>query len=427
MTGDVMNDLLPRAQTQTSTAKTPRTLGRWPIAASAVGLLALSALGVRWWLGPRVTTDTVHRREFVQAVVATGRVESPHRVDIGVQIIGTVVRVPVTDGQAVKAGERLVELESAELSASGKQADIAVTQARARLRQLQEVQGPVAMQTLRQAEATLANARSALARSQRLYDQGLVTRTDLDDATRAAQLADAQVRLTQKQLDTTGPSGSDRALALANVAAATANVSATLARSSYAVVTAPVAGTLIGRNVEVGDVVQPGRILMTLSPEGRTQVVVSLDEKHLGRLVVGQPALVSPDAYPALRLPARLVYINPGVDPLTGQVEIKLDVDGEPALLKQNMTVSVDIEVARRPRALLVSLASVHDAETAAPWVLRVERRRAIRTPIRLGLRAGGVAEVLDGLGEGNQVIPVTAPVAAGARVRAVALPTPRD
>lgn len=124
-----------------------------------VALAVLAAVLARWWLGPQVITGTVLRRDFVQSVVASGHVEAPHRLDVGAQITGTVLRVPVAEGQAVKAGDLLVELDAAELTATGRQADAAVAQARARLRQLQEVQAPVAAQTLRQSQATLENAR----------------------------------------------------------------------------------------------------------------------------------------------------------------------------------------------------------------------------------------------------------------------------
>jgi HlyD family secretion protein len=291
-------------------------------------------------------------------------------------------------------------------------------QAQARLRQLQEVQGPVAAQTLRQAQSGLTNARAALARSQVLFGQGFIGQAALDDARKTTELADAEVRAAQKQLETTTPTGSDRALALANVAGAQASAQAARARAGYAVVKAPVAGTLIARNVEVGDVVQPGKVLMTLSPQGRTQLVVAIDEKNLALLALGQQALVSADAYPTQRFAAKLAYINPGVDATTGAVEVKLDVAAPPAVLKQDMTVSVDIEVARRAQALIVPLSAVHDLD-AAPWVLRLEGRHAVRRPVQLGLRSGGLAEVLGGLAEGDAVLAGSSVVQAGARVRA--------
>ena len=136
------------------------------------------------------------------------------------------------------------------------------------------MQAPVAAQTLRQAQATLANARAAQARSQELFDKGFIGQAALDDARKTGELADAQMLATQKQLEGTGITGSDRALAVADVAGARASAQAARARAGYAVITAPLDGTLIARSVEVGDVVQPGKVLMTLSPRGATQLVV---------------------------------------------------------------------------------------------------------------------------------------------------------
>jgi len=170
--------------------------------------------------------------------------------------------------------------------------------------------------------------------------------------------------------------------------------------------------------VEVGDVVQPGKVLMTLSPQGRTQLVLAIDEKNLAMLALGQQALASADAYPTQRFAATLAFINPGVNASTGAVEVKLDVAAPPAVLKQDMTVSVDIEVARRAQALIVPLSAVRDAD-GAPWVLRLEGRHATRRSVQLGLRSGGLAEVLGGVTEGDAVLVGSATLKAGARVRA--------
>jgi len=394
---------------------------RWKILAALLAAVLLGVFGVRWWQGPQVATETVVRRDFVQAVVASGHVETPHRVDIAAQITGTVARVPVAEGQNVKAGDALVELMADELRASERQAEVAVAQAQARLRQLREVQAPVAEQSLRQAQVNLDNARAALRRNQDLFAQGFIGQAALDDLRKAVELADAQLRSAQKQFDTAGAAGSDYALAVAAVAEAQANARAAHARASYTLLQAPVDGTLIARNVEVGDVVQPGKVLMTLSPAGRTQLVVEIDEKNLRLLALGQNALASADAYPQQRFSADLVYINPGVNAQTGAVEVKLDVPAPPPTIRQDMTVSVDIEVARRPHALLLSTSTLHETDGTAPWVLRVQDNHAVQTPLRLGLRSGGFAEVIEGLQEGDIVIPAAIAIEPGARVRVMA------
>lgn len=391
---------------------------RGPLLAAIAALAVLATFAVRWWLGPQANTEIVLRRDFVQTVVASGHVEAPHRLDVGAQITGTVLRVPVAEGQIVKSRDLLVELDSAELSATGLQADAAVIQAQARLRQLHEVQAPVAAQTLRQAKANLENTRVALVRNQDLFRKGFIAQAALDDARKATEIADAQVRVTRKQLETTGSSGSDHALAEADVAGAQASAQAASARTGYAAIHAPVDGTLIARNVEVGDVVQPGKVLMTLSPRGPIQLVVQVDEKNLALLVLGQSALASADAYSKQRFTAVLAYINPGVNATTGAIEVKLDVPEPPPSLKQDMTVSVDIEVARRPSALIVPIAAVHDVDGAASWVLRVEGKHAIRRNVRLGLRSGGFAEVTDGLAERDIVVTAPAALRPGSRIR---------
>lgn len=377
------------------------------LAVLAVALLGWAA--TRWTLGPEVVAVPVLQRDFVQTVVASGRVEAPHRVDIGAQVTGTVRAVPVAEGQTVAAGQVLIELEAAELQAALQQAELAVQQAQVRLRQLHEVQLPVAEQALRQAQVNLDNARSQLKRQQDLFDQGFIGQAALDDARRTVELADAAQRSAAKQLDTARPSGSDVALAEAALAQARAAAEAARARLAYLRISAPAAGTLISRDVEPGQVVQPGKALLVLSPAGETQLVVQVDEKNLGLLALGQRAQVSADAYPDQRFTAELVYINPGIDAQRGSVEVKLRVPAPPAYLKQDMTVSVDIQVARRPQALVLPLEAVHEPDAMAPWVLLVDGRRARRAPVTLGLKSGGYAELLQGLRPGAVVVPPAA------------------
>ena len=87
------------------------------------------------------------------------------------------------------------------------------------------------------------------------------------------------------------------------------------------------------------------------------------------------------------------------------------------------MTVSVDIEVARRAAALLVPIGAVRDADGSTPWVLRVEAGRAVRRTVRLGLRAGGYGELLEGLQAGDSLVPLASDLVEGRRVRILGHP----
>lgn len=397
---------------------TPRRMVAMAVVAAA--LVALVVLAGPWLLfGPLVTVTAVARSDFVQSVVASGHVEAPHRVKIGAQVVGVVKSVPVAEGQSVEARQVLVELESAEWAAAAAQADSAVEQAEARLRQLREVQAPVAAQNLRQAQVNADNAQAQWRRNTELFRQGFIGQAALDDLKKTVDLSEAQVRSARSQLDATSPKGSDHALAVTTLAEARAAAMAAHARLSHATLAAPVAGVLIDRAVEPGDVVQPGTALMVLSPAGGTQLVVQIDEKNLRLISVGQEAQASADAYPADRFAARLAYVNPGVDVQRGSIEVKLDVPRPPAYLRQDMTVSVEIRTASRGQALLVASDTVRDADRGRPWVLKVDGNRARRQPIQLGLQAGGVSEVLEGLQAGDLVVPVSTPqIADGSRLR---------
>jgi HlyD family secretion protein len=106
------------------------------------------------------------------------------------------------------------------------------------------------------------------------------------------------------------------------------------------------------------------------------------------------------------------------VDPSRGSVEVKLAVRQPPAYLLQDMTVSVDIEVARVPGALTLPTDAIRDGD----WVLVARVGRARRQPVKLGARGAGRVQVSEGLREGELVLPsVAAAVRDGAAVRAAA------
>ena len=393
-----------------------------PWAFRVLGTAALLALvayaGQAWWRGPVLEWVPTTRRDLVQTVVGSARVESPNRVDIASQITATVAHVPVAEGTQVQAGAVLIELAGADLEAAARQAERAVAQARGRLRQIRELQSPLAEQAWRQAKAQMDNAAADLRRSQALLQQGFIGQAALEDVAKVLELAQAQAASARIQWDSTRAAGSEYALAEGAVQEAQAAADVARARAGFTHIRAPRDGVLISRNVEVGDVAQPGKALMTLSPLGAMQLVLEVDEKNLRLVRLGQKALASADAYAQQNFAATVAYINPGVNAQTGAVQVKLSVDQPVAYLRQDMTVSVDLEVARRPQALLLPLVAVRGSEGNTPWVLRYADGRAQRAVLGLGARSAGMVEVLSGVGEGDRVLLAPTGITDGQRVR---------
>lgn len=411
---------LPRGNAAGSAVWSTILAHRWFVLAVLLTLGAGAWQGARLILGPAVVVDQVKRGHLLETVVASGHVETPYRVEIGSQVTGTVEDVLVREGERVSKGQPLISLESRELKAAVVQAEGAVAQAEARIRQLEELTLPSAREALTQAQATLLNAQQTFNRTSQLANNGYATRAALDDAQKVLDVAQAQKRSAEFQVYTASPGGSDYVMAQTQLNQARANLDTAQSRLGYATIAAPRDGVLITRNVERGTVAQPGKALLVLAPAGETQLVLQIDERNLGKLALGQKALASADAYPDRRFAAVVTYINPGIDISRASVEVKLTVTDPPDYLRQDMTTSVDVEVAAKDNALVLPIRAVHDMLSSQPWVLGIKDGRAAKRPVQVGLRGNSHVEIVDGMIEGEAAIPANSGVLTGQRIRAI-------
>ena len=249
--------------------------------------------------------------------------------------------------------------------------------------------------------------------------KGFYSPAQLDDAQRARDVAASQLQTARIQVANNRGDGIEVKLARSSIDQARAALAVAEARLTYATLQAPVAGRVLTRNVEPGDTAQPGKTLLTLAPSGETELTAQIDEKNFGLLALGQQAQVSADAYPGERFAAQLIYIAPAIDAQRGSVEIRLGVAQPPAYLRYEMTISIDIETGHRADALSIPCDSVRDVGSA-PWVQAVRDGRTVRQPVKLGLRGAGRCEIVDGLSEGDAVLPAAVPLREGRRVVAV-------
>ena len=393
---------------------------RWFLIVAFVVVLFAGWQVVRMVFGPAVVVEQIKRGNLVQTVVASGHFETPYRVDIGSQITGVVSDVLVDEGDQVQAGQILVKIEASELLATVVQAGGSLDQAEAHMRQLTEMTLPTAQENLIGAQATLREVEKTFERTDSLTAKGYASSSSLDGAQKNLELAKTQVRTAQLQIYNASRGGSDYVYAQTQIAQARANLDTALSRLAYASITAPRNGVVIKRVVERGMVTQPGKSLLVLAPDGETQLVIQLDERNLGLLRLGQPALASADAYPDQTFAATVAFINPAVDMSRASVEVKLTVGKPPAYLRQDMTVSVDIEVARRDQVLTVPARGLHEATSNRPWILGIKEGRAVKQLVRIGVHGTAYDEIVEGAGEGDAVIPVGAGIMTGQRVRAV-------
>ena len=247
--------------------------------------------------GPVLAGYEVAARPLVQTVVATGRVAAVSRAQAGSPVTGVVVERRVQEGDVVQPGDVLAVLRADDLEA-------AVGEAQAALAQLQQSTRPQAQATLREAEARLAQAGREVRRRRELVQRQMITPEAMELAIQAETAARTAVEQAQLAVQSLAAGNPGEAAARARVASARAQLAKTTIR-------AEVAGTVLTRNAEPGDLVQPGRVLFEIARTGDTEVVVPLDEKNLDVLAIGQAAKCIADAYPARPFPATVSFIAP--------------------------------------------------------------------------------------------------------------------
>lgn len=353
-------------------------------------VLLVSFAIYRWWQGPLLPSYEVVSSPLIQTVVASGRVEKVSRTQIGSEITGVVLERLVQEGDRVSRGDVLLVLKSDEISAQ-------VRQAEAELKELATTRRP-------QAEVDLANAKVQLEQAQREAvrrrntELGILSAEEREKSIEAEKLARNNLESARLKVASLAPDKVEETKLRERLAALQAQLAKTKIR-------AEVSGIILTRNVEPGDLVQPSQTLFTIALDGATEIRVPFDERNLPLLALQQKAAVITDAYPDQPFPAHINFIAPSIDAQRGTVDVRLTVDPVPDFLRQDMTVSVNVETNKRERTLVIPNDALSSISGNKAMVILVRDRKIQRHPITLGLRGLVMSEVVAGLKEGDHVL----------------------
>lgn len=325
-----------------------------------------------------------------------------------------------------EARRRLAELEG-DRPAAVAQAETRLFQARSRLDQL--VATPVASPTppdrasvdrasvdrvrgeVRQAETELAQARQPasaedlLAARQELAeieDQLLLARTaasptDLDEARAQVEAAEARLRRADAALSSAAIQAAESA-----VQYAWANVELTRLQLREATVVSPMAGIIVEVHQPHGTNVAAGTPLVTVQPP-EYEMHVAVEERHLGQVRTDMAVSVTVDAYPNEAFTGTVRSVSPSLDPRTRTVAARIDIADPQAKLKSGLFGQATIAGDRRSGTLIVPREAV--ASGPEPSIVQVVGGRARRMPVKLGLTDGQSVEIVQGVGEGSEVV----------------------
>jgi HlyD family secretion protein len=347
------------------------------VVAGVWGFTALT--GASTTIDPAKIT-VVERGTMRRSVVATGKVEPITKVEIKSKANGIIEKLYVDVDQLVQPGQVLAELDRENLTAR-------LRQARANLQAAEAAHEGTAAQLKKdeiQAQSPdVAFAKRNAERAQQLFDQKLVSQSNLDDAKSALEQAVNRQQAAQGQLVISRAKVSE---AVANVAQARAALENAEEDLANATIRAPIRATVLTRDVEIGSPVSSilnlganGTLVFTLGDIDRVFVRGKVDEADIGRVRLDQAASITTESFRDRTFKGKVTQISPiGVDKdNVTTFEVKVSIDNPGKELKANMTANAEIILEQFPNSVLVPEAAVFydDRHNAAVDLLDASSR----------------------------------------------------
>ena len=290
-----------------------------------------------------VLTEIVSLGAMTEEYVALATARANEAIDVTPRISSVVAEIRFEEGQAVQAGEVLVELDSREIRAD-----------------------------LDLAEANLNERRSRYGRLETLAASQVVSEVELEEIQAQLQVAEAQVNSARARLEDT-------------------------------VIRAPFAGTVGLRRISVGGLVQPNTIITTLDDIGVMKLEFSVPEEYLAVVNEGLEIEASGAAWPNRIFRGAVISVDSRVDPMTRSLAAVAELPNEDGDLKPGMFLQVVI--ARRREDVVLAAEAALVPRQGRQYVYVVDEGRALEREVKLGTRSPGQVEIVTGLEAGEEIV----------------------
>ena len=392
------------------TRPTRLTLGVAVLALAGAGAYISTLKGASNLIDPS-RLATVEPGTMTRSVVATGKIEPITKVEIKSKANGIIERLAVDVDMKVVAGQVLAELDKENLNARLREARANLAAARAALTAA-EAQ---ARKNEIEAEAPdVAFAQSARERAQSLSDQKLISQEALDQSRNLHEQALNRQRAAGSQLLVSRAKVDEARAQVAQAQAAAERAEEELANAT---IKAPIHGTVLTRDLEIGSPVSSilnlganATLVMTLGDIDQVFVRGKVDEADIGFVRLGMPARITTQSFRDKVFSGKVTQISPiGVEKdnvTTFEVEVSIDNPGRE--LKANMTANAEVILEEKPNVLIVPEAAVtYDAQKHATVEIADPGAEGGRrkVPVKLGIGNGTRTEVREGLKPGDKVV----------------------
>lgn len=290
-----------------------------------------------------VLTEIVRTGAVTDEYIALATARANEAIDVTPRISSVVSAIHFEEGQAIREGDVLVELDSREIRAD-----------------------------LDLAEANLRERRSRYGRLESLAASQVVSEVELEEIQAQLQVAEAQVNSARARLEDT-------------------------------VIRAPFAGTVGLRRVSVGGLVQPNTIITTLDDIGAMKLEFSIPEEYLAVVGEGLAIEASGAAWPNRLFKGAVTSVDSRIDPMTRSLAVVAELPNDDRDLKPGMFLQVLI--GRRREDVVLAAESALVPRQGRQYVFVVDEGRAIEREVKLGSRMPGQVEIIAGLDAGEEIV----------------------
>lgn len=305
-----------------------------------------------------VKVAPVVRTGIKSTIFAVGPVKALNQAKISAKTPGKIEKILADEGDKVKAGQALAQIEKTDAELAVRQGEAAVSMA----------------------EANYSKAKLDWGRAQELLEQGIASQQQYDLAKSAYEIAEASVKQANADLD--------------------------LARNQLenTDVTTFSGGTVTHKYADIGERVAPGQPLFEVADIEHVEAEAGVSDKRFADTKLGQVATIMIDGYPDRKFTGKVKKIQPSIDPITRTFKVTIGIDNPEELLKPGMFSRAEIEVGYHPDALVMPKSALLEEE-GKYLTVAIRNDRVDRVEIVPGFLEGEKVEVLSGLSEGDRVV----------------------
>ncbi len=407
----------------------PRAVGKLIVIAVIVGLAAMGAVVAYEKLNAATPVHTVQVQSPTAAssageqviLTATGYIIAAHKIEVASKVNGRVAWIGVDKGDRVKAGQLLVRLEDDEYRAQAVQQEGQLANLKAKLQEALNGSRPEEVDKARsdvnQAKADLTNSKISLERTRQLVNEGVMAKQALDDAQAKYDSDAAKVASLQRTLDLSvlGPRKEEVEQIRGQIQQAQGALDYANTLLGNTLIKAPIAGTILDRNVEKGEFITTGFVgdkgakgyIVTMADLNDLQVELDISQNDFPKLGPQQKGTITTDAYPDRKYLGFIEQVSPEADRAKATVQVKVKVEKPDGYLRPDMNATVafynDAQSdpgASSKRVIVIPSSAVQDGN-----VFVVVGGRARKRPVKSSGSSGQGTLIDSGLIGGEDLI----------------------